>query len=133
MNARASVFAMLLLLAPLSAVARSASTIGLPMTDFFRATVTRVSPAAKWPRSAPSSRRSSLNTGTTILLSTRSPCSRRTTRSRGVNVRGHWQSDVLVGAGVGVAWGLWAHRRPSPVIMGILPGHGFMAGYADRF
>nr|WP_243412185.1 hypothetical protein [Lysobacter telluris] len=54
-------------------------------------------------------------------------------RSRGVNVRGHWQSDVLVGAGVGVAWGLWAHRRPSPVIMGILPGHGFMAGYADRF
>jgi membrane-associated phospholipid phosphatase len=50
-----------------------------------------------------------------------------------VKVRGHWQSDVLVGAGVGVAWGLWAHHRQSPLIMGIMPGHGFMVGYAKRF
>ncbi|AXK71196.1 phosphatase PAP2 family protein [Lysobacter sp. TY2-98] len=46
-----------------------------------------------------------------------------------VKVHGHWQSDVLVGAGVGVAWGTWAHRRQSPLIMSVMPGHGVMVGY----
>ena len=50
-----------------------------------------------------------------------------------VKVNGHWQSDVLVGAAIGVGWGLWAHKRESPLIMGVLPGHGIMLGYAKRF
>ena len=50
-----------------------------------------------------------------------------------VKVQGHWQSDVLVGAAVGVAWGLYAHRRKTPLIMGVLPGHGFMLGYSKSF
>jgi undecaprenyl-diphosphatase len=50
-----------------------------------------------------------------------------------VKVNGHWQSDVIVGAAIGVAWGVWAHRRPTPLIMGLLPGHGVMIGYARRF
>lgn len=50
-----------------------------------------------------------------------------------VKVRGHWQSDVLVGAAVGVGWGLYAHHRSTPLIMGLLPGHGLMLGYAQRF
>lgn len=50
-----------------------------------------------------------------------------------VKVNGHWQSDVLVGAAIGAAWGVWAHRRPTPLIMGLLPGHGIMVGYARRF
>lgn len=50
-----------------------------------------------------------------------------------VKVQGHWQSDVIVGAAVGVAWGIYAHHRKSPLIMGMLPGHGFMVGYAKQF
>lgn len=50
-----------------------------------------------------------------------------------VKVQGHWQSDVLVGAAVGVAWGLYAHHRKTPLIMGLLPGHGLMIGYARKF
>jgi undecaprenyl-diphosphatase len=50
-----------------------------------------------------------------------------------VKVNGHWQSDVVVGAAIGAAWGAWAHRRPTPLIMGLLPGHGMMIGYARRF
>jgi membrane-associated phospholipid phosphatase len=50
-----------------------------------------------------------------------------------VKVQAHWQSDVLVGAGVGIAWGVWAHHRQSPLIMGVMPGHGFMVGYAKKF
>lgn len=50
-----------------------------------------------------------------------------------VKVHGHWQSDVLVGAAVGVGWGLWAHHRKSPLIMGLLPNRGIMIGYSKRF
>jgi membrane-associated phospholipid phosphatase len=50
-----------------------------------------------------------------------------------VKVQGHWQSDVLAGAAVGIAWGVWAHRRPTPLIMGIMPGGGVMVGYSKQF
>jgi membrane-associated phospholipid phosphatase len=50
-----------------------------------------------------------------------------------VKVHGHWQSDVLAGAAVGVAWGIHAHRRKTPLIMGLLPGGGLMLGYARSF
>ena len=50
-----------------------------------------------------------------------------------VKVHGHWQSDVLVGAGVGIAWGIHAHHRKTPLFLGELPGHGLMVGYAKQF
>ncbi|HET7360222.1 MAG TPA: phosphatase PAP2 family protein [Rhodanobacteraceae bacterium] len=49
-----------------------------------------------------------------------------------VKVRGHWQSDVLVGAALGVGVGLWASHRDSPLIVGWLPG-GFSIGYVHHF
>lgn len=49
-----------------------------------------------------------------------------------VKTRGHWQSDVLVGWGIGTAVGIWAARRKSPLILGWLP-HGFEIGFVHRF
>ena len=45
---------------------------------------------------------------------------------------GHWQTDVLAGAALGVGFGLWAHERQQPLIVSWLPG-GFMVGYSKRF
>lgn len=50
-----------------------------------------------------------------------------------VKVQGHWQSDVLVGAAIGISWGLYAHHRKTPLLMGLLPGKGLMLGYARQF
>lgn len=50
-----------------------------------------------------------------------------------VKTRGHWQSDVLVGAAVGVGWGLYAHHRQTPFVVGVLPGGGFLFGYQKAF
>lgn len=49
-----------------------------------------------------------------------------------VKVRGHWQSDVLVGWALGTAAGIWAEHRKSPLILGWLPG-GFQVGFIHRF
>ena len=49
-----------------------------------------------------------------------------------VKVRGHWQSDVLVGWGIGTAAGIWAAHRQSPLILGWLP-HGFEVGFVHHF
>ncbi|GAB3380851.1 hypothetical protein GCM10027432_07550 [Lysobacter fragariae] len=50
-----------------------------------------------------------------------------------VKVRAHWQSDVIVGAAVGVAFGLYAHHRKTPLFLGATPHGGLMIGYAKRF
>jgi len=50
-----------------------------------------------------------------------------------VKVQGHWQSDVLVGAALGVGIGYWsAKRTDSPIIVGWLPG-GFSIGFIHHF
>jgi undecaprenyl-diphosphatase len=50
-----------------------------------------------------------------------------------VKVHDHWQSDVLAGAALGVAYGVYAHRRKSPWIASWLPGNGFMFTYVRQF
>ncbi|MFC5525710.1 phosphatase PAP2 family protein [Rhodanobacter ginsengisoli] len=49
-----------------------------------------------------------------------------------MKTRGHWQSDVLVGAALGTGVGIWAARRHSPLIIGWLPG-GFQVGFVHHF
>jgi len=49
-----------------------------------------------------------------------------------VKVRGHWQSDVLVGWAIGTGAGAWAAHRQSPLIIGWLP-HGFTVGFVHHF
>lgn len=50
-----------------------------------------------------------------------------------VKVRGHWQSDVLAGAAIGVGIGLYAHDRKTPFFAGYLPGGGATLGYRKTF
>ena len=49
-----------------------------------------------------------------------------------VKVRGHWQSDVIVGGAIGVGFGWYAARRDHPLILSALPG-GFMVGLQKHF
>jgi len=49
-----------------------------------------------------------------------------------MKTRGHWQSDVLVGAVLGTGVGIWATHRKSPLILGWLPG-GFQVGFVHHF
>lgn len=49
-----------------------------------------------------------------------------------VKVRGHWQSDVLVGWALGTGFGIWSARTDHPVILSWLPG-GFQVGIVRRF
>ncbi|MGH8750878.1 MAG: phosphatase PAP2 family protein [Burkholderiales bacterium] len=49
-----------------------------------------------------------------------------------VKVRGHWQSDVLVGFGIGTLTGYYAHSREQPLILNVLP-HGFTIGIHRSF
>jgi len=49
-----------------------------------------------------------------------------------MKTRGHWQSDVLVGAALGAGVGLWTAHRHSSLLVGWLPG-GFSIGYVHHF
>lgn len=49
-----------------------------------------------------------------------------------VKTHGHWQSDVLVGAAIGVGVGIWAGHRKSPWIVSFLP-HGVQIGFAKHW
>ncbi|HEU4670786.1 MAG TPA: phosphatase PAP2 family protein [Dyella sp.] len=49
-----------------------------------------------------------------------------------MKVRGHWQSDVLVGAALGTGIGIWSAKRKSPLILSWLPG-GFRVGFVHHF
>jgi undecaprenyl-diphosphatase len=49
-----------------------------------------------------------------------------------VKVQGHWQSDVLVGAGIGTAFGFYAHGRETPLILSWMP-HGIFVGIKKKF
>ena len=42
------------------------------------------------------------------------------------------RATCFVGAGVGIAWGIYAHNRKTPLILGYLPG-GLMVGYHKEF
>lgn len=46
-----------------------------------------------------------------------------------VKVQQHWQSDVLAGAAIGVAYGIYAHRRDTPFFFYLLPEGGGVFGY----
>jgi undecaprenyl-diphosphatase len=49
-----------------------------------------------------------------------------------MKTRGHWQSDVLIGAAIGSGIGIWAAQRKSSLIVGWLPG-GMSVGYVHHF
>jgi undecaprenyl-diphosphatase len=49
-----------------------------------------------------------------------------------VKTHAHWQSDVLIGAAVGVGVGWWAEHRQSPWIVSMLP-HGIQVGFVRHW
>ncbi|MHB8347952.1 MAG: phosphatase PAP2 family protein [Acidiferrobacterales bacterium] len=49
-----------------------------------------------------------------------------------VKAHGHWQSDVVSGAVVGIVSGYFAHRFKEPFILSLLP-NGFYVGLKSRF
>lgn len=50
-----------------------------------------------------------------------------------VKSQAHWQSDVLAGAAIGVAFGLYAHGRETPFFFHVLPEGGGVFGYRKSF
>ena len=49
-----------------------------------------------------------------------------------MKVHGHWQTDVLAGAALGIGVGVWAAHRDSSISVGLLPG-GLSVGYVHHF
>ena len=49
-----------------------------------------------------------------------------------IKAHGHWMTDTVAGAVVGMASGYFASRMQSPFILGLLP-HGFYVGLHTRF
>jgi undecaprenyl-diphosphatase len=49
-----------------------------------------------------------------------------------IKAHGHWMTDTVAGAVIGVASGYFAHQLNSPFILGLLPG-GFYMGLHERF
>ena len=49
-----------------------------------------------------------------------------------VKVNAHWQTDVLASMAIGAALGVYAHSRPVPISVSILP-HGFTVGWKTTF
>jgi membrane-associated phospholipid phosphatase len=44
-----------------------------------------------------------------------------------MKVQAHWQTDVLAGFAIGTLAGWYAHRRDSPLVLGLMP-HGIYVG-----